>query len=142
MTPTTILRERQPELLAEIRRGRVPMWARSDLVALLQRTLEASQGRAAGATKRSRERSAAIRAGIRRAVGVLPLDQRGVAGVIQRRIARAGPSTYGLARVPGIETIRDVLRAMNEERKSSVSVSKASQRAAHTGYGSPTQATT
>mgnify|MGYP001570539798 CR=1 FL=1 len=142
MTSASRLRDRLPELVRQLDHfARVPRDLVPDLVDHLQRTLEASKGRAKGAATVRGDRSTAIRAGVRRAAGVLPL-QRGVAGVIQRRIERAGPATYRLARVPGIETIRDVVRAMNEEKKASVSESKASQRAVHTGYASVSQSST
>ncbi|MBI3935538.1 MAG: hypothetical protein HY323_01040 [Betaproteobacteria bacterium] len=83
------------------------------------RALQAAQSRSESALQRSRERSQAVRIGIRQAVGALPVgvNARGLAGAVQRRIVRKGPARYGLARVPDIGTIHDVLREMLREMR-------------------------
>jgi len=94
----------------------------AELAAFVAQGMAAAAGRAAAAQERSQARSAAVRAGIRQAVGALPVAARGAAGVVQRRILRKGPATYCLQRVPDAETIRAVMRAMLAEKYSRVSV--------------------
>ncbi len=104
------LRERCDELLASIEaRGVVPDWARADLAKYLRRRFEGAAGQARSARERSQARAASIAEGIRRARGALPLS-RGVAGLVQRRIARKGPSAFGLERVPDLRKIRAALK--------------------------------
>ena len=87
----------------------------------LQRSLDAAAGRSEAALERTQARSAAVRLGIRRAVGALPAEAWGLAGIVQRRIANKGPTRYGLARIPDVETIRATLREIAAERNSRLS---------------------
>jgi len=93
-----------------------------ELAAWVAQSLAASAGRAQAAQERSQAHSDAVRGGIRAAVGALPVGARGAAGIVQRRILRKGPATYCLQRVPDVETVRAVLRAMLAEKHSLVSV--------------------
>jgi hypothetical protein len=117
-----VLRRHLPAIRAHLEPLNAP-WA-SVLTEYLQHSLDAAAGRGDGAVQSSKARSAAIRGGIRRAVGALPADAWGVAGVVLRRIANKGPARYGLERVPDVETIRATLREMAEERNLRVSESE------------------
>ena len=136
MTPAARLRARLDDLIAEVRRGRVPAWARSDLALHLE-ALRVSPKRIKAAITVSQEHSREIEAGIRLAAGAAPLAQRGVAGMVQLRILRRRPAAYGLKRVPCLKVIRRVLSAMLTERNMRLSMTTVSQPTARTGYASP-----
>lgn len=116
-TPADFLRahlddiDQRLEHFARIRREYVP-----HLRAFLQEALRVSPERTAAAVRVSQERSQKIKASIRLAVGAAPLSQRGLAGMVQRRIARRTPRAYGLKVVPCLRVIRRVLRTMQAER--------------------------
>ncbi len=86
----------------------------AELAAFLDRTLQAWAARSASASASALQRSQRIRAAIRQAIGVLPLDNPCTPGVIERRIAR-NPQRYGLAAAPHPDTIRDELKRMHAE---------------------------
>jgi hypothetical protein len=64
----------------------------------------------------TRQRSERVRAGIRRAVPLAiklhGLNARGLATWVQSRILKHEPATFGLDRVPDIETISSVIREL------------------------------
>lgn len=110
--------EYYPEAFAAISGSTASASVKEALRSIVGAHLEASAGRAEAALQRSLERSQAIRAGISEAVGALPADTRGAAGVVQRRIARRGPEFYKLKRIPDISTIRAVLSSQMFPRTS------------------------
>lgn len=107
------LPDRLPELLLEIRRGRVPAWARALLIAMLQKAHATRARRAEAAikaTKAIRERTEADRAAIRATVGRLLQERPGLTvhdlpPIVQRRIAAERADDIPV-RVPGIKLIR------------------------------------
>lgn len=125
------LRADLPEILRTIRLFRVVRPEHVDaLVAHLTASLAAQPARTAAAAAARNARSERIAAGIRLAVGALPLDRRGIVSIIEKRIARRLPAFYGLGSVPCAKTIRKVLRGMAAERreKSGHSVNEMTQR--------------
>ncbi len=106
----------QQQIIAEIGLSTGFHPVNRELVTFLQQSMAAAQVRSEKALARSQARSAAIRSGTRAAIGALPAGDRGVAGAVQRRILRKGPATYGLRRVPDVETVRSVLAEMLAEK--------------------------
>jgi hypothetical protein len=120
------LLEHRLEVAAAIVAGcDLPGKLRPALYRVVSATLHRAAARASRARLRSAERSAAIRAGIRMAIGALPTSGAwGLAGAVQRRILRKGAAFYGLARIPELATIRAELRAVDRERKQMASMSE------------------
>lgn len=113
MSTASRLRALLPEIRAALGRSR-RAWA-PELLEYIEISLERSHGRAEAAARRSAQRSDEIRAGILKAAGALTSVHRGVAGVVQRRIARKGPEAFGLNRVPDLRTIRRALRRKEDK---------------------------
>lgn len=139
-TPADFLRahlddiDQRLEHFARVRREYVPY-----MRAFLQDALRVSPERTAAAVRVSQERSQKIEAGIRLAVGAAPLSQRGLAGMVQRRIERRGPEEYGLRAVPCLRVIRRVLSAMKADqaaRNMCISITTVSPERERAGYAS------
>lgn len=89
---------------------------KAELVEMLAAMFAQSDGRRARALESSQQRSAAIRAGIRRAIG--PKAKPRSAQEVQNRIRwRPGPEHYGLKNTPDLPTIRSVIEEMLAEEK-------------------------
>ena len=96
--------------------GFYPMNA--EVRAFVDQKLTETQQRSQAALQRTVERSAAITAGITRAIGALPLSSRSTPAIAQRRIDLRTPAYYGLSRMPAIETIRSVRNRLLSDRSS------------------------
>jgi hypothetical protein len=131
------LLDRREELIRSLRYGTVPGWALPDLIRLVERAASARQGRAASGAAAARGRSARIEAAIVQAAGVLPLGQRGVAGLVQRRLER-DPGRYGIKVAPCLPTVRKALARMSKDRKSEASEVTLPHASAREGYGAST----
>lgn len=87
-SPAARLEQNADVVLAAVARTRMPEHLRADLIAFLRAAFEQIRRRRESAESARRTRSRNVRASIIDALGVLPPDGRGVAGMVYRRMAR------------------------------------------------------
>jgi hypothetical protein len=102
-------------------------WAPA-LAAFVKQTFRDQRRRAMNGRRNALTYSAAVEAGIRRAIGTLPpiawtLGASNIAMQVQQWIERQGPAEFGLRRIPDIEIIRRVVCKVLEEQKNADSES-------------------
>lgn len=119
------LLRRRPEVRTAVLLADLPDGLGAELYRVLGCVQCLANARAGQAAQRRAERSAAIEAGIRRAVGATPFPRAmKCSAMFQVRIENSGPGFYGLHSVPHLTTIRAVLRKMNDERKAAIPASE------------------